>query len=244
MRPSRPRLAVVRVAKEDTGADQRSGPIELVPSAKFKAPSRRGVLSNALLLGAGLAACPCCANVALASGGAKFDYGSLSGPQSWGGVCRSGTTQSPIDIPREAVLASARRLSSGAGPGPACRPAQLDVRGYKPTKPRILNTGVGTMQVRARPRSLQGGLARRLYGRVDRASARWRVRPSVGPGVVHEQAHLERAKLTWFAASDCGSRSAWLGLPHEDHPNDSTPNPEVPTPDPAPPAPPLSPGQL
>lgn len=107
--------------------------------------SRRATLS----LAAGLAACPCCADVALASGNAKFDYGTLSGPINWGGTCAAGTRQSPIDIPAKAVSASTKRMSSGAGnQGPMCKPATLDPRGYKPVKPRILNTGVGTMQVR------------------------------------------------------------------------------------------------
>jgi hypothetical protein len=43
-------------------------------------------------------------------------------------------------------LASSKRIATGVGPGPSCKPASLDPRGYKPVKPRILNTGVGTMQ--------------------------------------------------------------------------------------------------
>ncbi|KIZ05223.1 carbonic anhydrase [Monoraphidium neglectum] len=90
-----------------------------------------------------MAACPCCE--ALASGGAVFDYGSLSGPQKWGGVCSAGTRQSPINIPRKALAAALKR-PTGVGAG-TCRPAQLNITGYKPAKPSILNTGVGTMQV-------------------------------------------------------------------------------------------------
>ncbi|KAI8470997.1 MAG: alpha carbonic anhydrase [Monoraphidium minutum] len=119
------------------------GPILLGSSGGAAASTRRDVLSRALVLGAGLAACPCCE--ALASGGAVFDYGSLSGPQNWGGVCRSGTKQSPVDVPRKALAAALKRPTGGSGP--ACRPAQLNVSGYKPDKPSILNTGVGTMQV-------------------------------------------------------------------------------------------------
>lgn len=100
------------------------------------------------MLGAGMAACPCCNEAALASGNAKFDYGTLSGPQSWGGVCQAGTRQSPIDLPRKSIVASVKKMYSGAPASAAvCRPASIDVRGYKPVKPTILNTGVGTMQV-------------------------------------------------------------------------------------------------
>ena len=111
--------------------------------------TRRGVLQKAGLLAAGIAACPCCTDAALASGNAKFDYGTLSGPANWGGACAAGTRQSPIDIPLRAISASAKRLGTGSGvAGPACKPAALDPTRYKAVKPRILNTGVGTMQVR------------------------------------------------------------------------------------------------
>lgn len=113
------------------------------------ADTRRGVLQKAGLLAAGIAACPCCTDAALASGNAKFDYGTLSGPANWGGACAAGTRQSPIDIPLRAISASAKRLGTGSGvAGPACKPAALDPTRYKAVKPRILNTGVGTMQVR------------------------------------------------------------------------------------------------
>ncbi|KAI8477329.1 MAG: alpha type intracellular carbonic anhydrase [Monoraphidium minutum] len=118
-----------------------SGPIQLGGAG---GATRRGLLKSAtaLGLGAGLAACPCCIGEAQASGNAKFDYGTLSGPISWGGTCSSGMRQSPINIPAKAI-----RASNAPRQGAACRPAQIDVKGYKSVKPNILNTGVGTMQV-------------------------------------------------------------------------------------------------
>jgi hypothetical protein len=106
---------------------------------------------QSLLLGGAIAACPCCVGDAQASGNAKFDYGTLSGPISWGGTCSSGLRQSPINIPAKAI-----RTSTTTRAAAACRPAQVDVRGYKPVKPMILNTGVGTMQVRARATPTRG----------------------------------------------------------------------------------------
>lgn len=138
-----------------------AGPIQLGGGAT----TRRGVLQRAGLFAASLAACPCCtgAGPAAASGGAVFEYGTLSGPLQWGGVCAAGARQSPIDIPLQAVQAQAAIMSSARNAkGPICKPAVMDPRGYRPVKPRILNTGVGTMQVRARARErAQPGAAAR-----------------------------------------------------------------------------------
>lgn len=131
-------------------------PIRLGTDGGVASTTRRDTLARALLLGAGMAACPCCE--ALASGGAVFDYGSLSGPQKWGGVCSAGTRQSPINIPRKALAAALKR-PTGVGAG-TCRPAQLNITGYKPAKPSILNTGVGTMQVRAAAAARATGMPR------------------------------------------------------------------------------------
>lgn len=123
-----------------------AGPIQLNKDGQ-PAPTRRGMLQS-LVMGGAIAACPCCIGIgeAQASGGAKFDYGTLSGPISWGGTCSSGQRQSPINIPAKAIRASNGARSTTA----ACKPAQIDPRGYKAVKPMILNTGVGTMQVRRR----------------------------------------------------------------------------------------------
>jgi len=170
-----------------------SGPIQLgssaaagdsiPPTQQRQQATRRGVLRNALLLGAGLAACPCCTNEALASGNAKFEYGTLSGPISWGGVCSTGAKQSPIDIPRKALVASGKRLLTGAVGGPSCKPAELKFAGYKPVKPKIYNTGVGTMQVGARPwlRWVCGCGFKALPSQQQRTAARRRIRGSRNP---------------------------------------------------------------
>lgn len=146
VRPTRQqRLAHPPRASGELITPSAPGPIQLGPD-KLGQTSRRSLLKNALLLGAGIAACPCCTGEALASGNAKFDYGTLSGPINWGGTCSAGMRQSPINIPAKALRANAK-LRATTGPATACRPAQIDVRGYKPVKPTILNTGVGTMQV-------------------------------------------------------------------------------------------------
>lgn len=58
-------------------------------------------------------------------------------------MCAEGRRQSPINIPLKAI-----QVSHKSAAGAMCRPAAVDVRGYSPVRPTILNTGVGTMQVR------------------------------------------------------------------------------------------------
>lgn len=135
--------ATTRRAAQGAGAAGSAAAGPILIGADGAAMTRRAALMAASFAAV---ACPCCE--ALASGGAVFEYGSLSGPQAWGGVCRTGARQSPIDVPRKALAASLKARGSGAGAG-ACRPAQLNTSGYKAVKPTILNTGVGTMQVRA-----------------------------------------------------------------------------------------------
>eukprot|EP00270_Netrium_digitus_P011195 TRINITY_DN3542_c0_g1_i3.p1 TRINITY_DN3542_c0_g1~~TRINITY_DN3542_c0_g1_i3.p1 ORF type:complete len:380 (+),score=61.46 TRINITY_DN3542_c0_g1_i3:113-1252(+) len=106
-------------------------------SSERSAPSRRRVGRRQLINTAGsllaIACCPLC-GVSAASA-AEWGYGQLSGPQEWGELCKTGTVQSPIDIP--------------AGGPVLCKDNSLGALqfAYASATATYLNTGHGTMQV-------------------------------------------------------------------------------------------------
>ena len=110
--------------------------------------SAKKVVNRRLILGgaaAGLAAvvgCPVCdALNGVATGSAQaaeWSYGDLAGPSEWGEVCKTGTSQSPIDITLKAPL-----ITSDNSLGPLSF-------NYKRVDATFLNTGHGTMQVQYR----------------------------------------------------------------------------------------------
>jgi len=136
--PAGPRRAVAARAQASPGAGE-----EVV--IKADAPdrpktlmqlgaqlSRRSQLVGAATLavaGAVEAACPHCA--AASASGWGYDY--ENGPQTWDGVCRAGTDQTPIDIRARIV----QRLEA--------RPDM--VVNYDLTRCEVVDTGHGTMQV-------------------------------------------------------------------------------------------------
>lgn len=79
--------------------------------AEPQVTTRRRLLlaGKAVLLSA---ACPCCTQIAQASGAEPFRYAGEAGPSSWPGTCTIGQQQSPINIPLADHLAQSRVASS------------------------------------------------------------------------------------------------------------------------------------
>lgn len=92
-----------------------------------------------LILGTGITGlasilCPVCGERNSAKA-ADWTYGDLSGPNEWGDLCKTGTKQSPIDIPVNGPLTADNSLGS------------IQFK-YASANASYLNTGHGTMEVR------------------------------------------------------------------------------------------------
>eukprot|EP00271_Cylindrocystis_brebissonii_P010458 TRINITY_DN2664_c0_g1_i1.p1 TRINITY_DN2664_c0_g1~~TRINITY_DN2664_c0_g1_i1.p1 ORF type:complete len:383 (+),score=33.60 TRINITY_DN2664_c0_g1_i1:138-1286(+) len=118
---------------ENRAPASKNSDSKLIKLAKKQA--RASGTSRRQLFGLGMAAfCPCCSSL-LGGGSAQAEewgYGTLSGPGTWGNICKSGSQQSPIDMP----LLTKERSAWG----------ELRFL-YKPESPSFYNTGHGTMQV-------------------------------------------------------------------------------------------------
>lgn len=94
---------------------------------------RRQVLGAAATVAAGAFVCPCCGPSP--ANAAAWGYDDVSGPANWGGVCKGGVRQSPVNLPLEGDQ-KVKLVPTG-----------FDFQ-YRPAEiVRLLNTGHGTMQV-------------------------------------------------------------------------------------------------
>lgn len=122
----------------DAGTPSASTPApKTKPVSHLHKPSRRrlilGSAATAMMTAVG---CPLCDQGKSLANAAEWGYGDLSGPYEWGDVCKTGTKQSPIDLPS----GSSPKLVSDNSPGAISF-------GYGLANASYLNTGHGTMQV-------------------------------------------------------------------------------------------------
>lgn len=140
LNPLRPAHRAKSVARVNLKVNAEDGEAPRKPLIRMDKKSSKGPINvsrSNMLRASYLAGCACCSEMFAGAKSAKADewnYIEPTGPRSWGGICSTSKSQSPID------------LSVGDARDFALDPSIVNFV-FKPVQTTVINTGHGTMQV-------------------------------------------------------------------------------------------------